>query len=909
VVFGETKESDAGPYPVGWHIDAYYTQDGGDTWLPPTLPTTEDEGYITASGTASSGGYEALGDRVWFGTSKSRVFHSYDRGKTWAASAPIQPGRTIDNVAFRDSLNGIAFSTVANFPNSAPKLAFHTNDGGQTWYPLPSTNTSWPGWLTDLEFIPGTGGACWAVSQTNTQLSTDNGNTWVHQETPYLLWFTEFLSPNIGWGAGAYHPTPSTSKTFMYKWVGDSLLRNEQTNATKIIAGSGIEGRLDGASKTARFYNPKGMTIDAAGNIFVADDYNHCIRKIAMNGQVSTFAGTGEPGYANGPGTSAQFNRPQDVVLDSAGNLYVADANNYVIRKIAPDGTVSLWAGTPGASGETDGPVLQASFGWSSALAKDGAGNLYIGGSSTIRRISAGGEVSTLHTAAGVIPCLDADRYGNVYFADEATLSVRKCRPDGQISVLAGNGSGCTDGIGTTADFGSIDDLDADDFGAVYVVDGLNASIRKVDSLENVVTLAGTDCLNPTFLEQQPADGPGELAQLGRLRGILLKPSGNLLVASWDNDMIREITLGSGPAKQIVVKSSYISPVYKTTPFEQLQPMAFIGEVLNYGDDPVPGLRLNVSIRKDGASVWQNNSPFITLQPDSVAVMDGGNFEISSTGVYNVTMDYKQVATSFFAFQEEYAVSDSILAADDGLEYEFDGINGVAAYGQMFHIPVQDTLTGFSLKARFEDASFCFSVYNFNGENLGALIYTSDTLQGISGGYPDEYYQYLPTSLALPAGDYLFVVSKTDAIGSFGIGVDTDRNDQSAWYLSQDDNVADWTPLHTLLSWETAPVYMIRPVFGKPGVTVTGTKEATATGFQVQISPNPATEKFSVKIGGNTTERFLLQVLNMNGRIANQSTVHGAETTAIDVSSLPAGMYYVKVSNESHQVVAKLLKF
>lgn len=904
-IWGEASDGGFGTYPVGWHIECYYTEDGGDTWQLAVSPSSMNEGWV-GEVLNPSGIYEVLGNNIWFGTNKGRVFHSKDRGKTWEASAPAWPGRAIVTFAFRDSLNGIGFSTADSAFNILnQEIVFHTQDGGKNWIPQPPRPHT--NWLTDLECIPGSGGVYWYVSGNNCDLSTDNGNTWTFQTTPRLLWFAEFLSPKVGWAASAFHPTPPTSKLFMYKWVGDSLLRDERLNATKTLAGSGIEGHLDGASKTARFYNPKGMAIDGAGNVFVADDYNHCIRKITMNGQASTLAGTGVPGYANGPGASAQFNRPQDLVLDSDGNLYVADANNYAIRKIAPDGSVSLWAGTPGVSGETDGPALQASFGWPSALSKDETGNLYVGGSTTIRKVSTGGEVSTLHTAAGAVPCLDADRYGNVYFADEATLSVRKRRLDGQISVLAGNGSGCMDGNGTTVEFGSIDDLDADDFGAVYIADGLNASIRKVDSLGNTVTLAGADCLNPIFLEQQPADGSGTLAQLGRLRGILLKPSGNLLATSWDNDMVREITLGSGAAKQIVVKSSHISPIYKTTPLAQLQPMAFSGEILNYSQETLTHLRMSVSIKQNGANVWQNNSPLATLPPDSSAILDGGNFQLSSVGVYNVTLDYKQVASSFFTFQEELTVSDSILAADDGLEYEFDGIGGVAAYGQMFHIPFQDTLTGFSLKARLENASFCFSVYNFNGENLGALIYTSDTLQGVSGSHPFEYYHYLPTSLALPAGNYLFVVSKTNTNGAFGMGVDTDRNDQSAWYRSLDDNVESWTPLHSLLSWEKAPVYMIRPVFGKPGVTVTGTKEATAPGFQVQISPNPTTGIFALQINGASTEQFLLQVVDMNGRLVEALEIQG-NTASVSVADLSAGSYFIKVFNEKGMAVARLVK-
>lgn len=913
MVFGEAHEPGAGPYPIGWRIEAYYTQDGGDTWLPATMPPSSDEGFITASGTTSSGSFEVLGDRVWFGSSQSRVFHSCDRGKTWAAAAPILPGRPIDNVAFRDSLNGVAISAVTDKLAAAPKLAFHTNDGGKTWTPLPAANTTWGGWLTDVEYVPGSGGVYWGVSQTSTVLSKDNGNTWVHEDTPFLLWFAEFLSPNVGWGGGAVHPTPPTSKLLMYKWIGDSLLRDERTNATKTNAGAGIEGYLDGAAGTARFANPKGMAIDHGGNVYVADDYNHCIRKIAPNGQVSTFAGTGVAGYAGGPGAMAQFNRPQDVVLDADGNLYVADAGNYVVRKIAPDGTVSLWAGKPGVSGEMDGAALDATFGRPAALAIDAAGNLYVGGSKTIRKISAPGQVSTLHTAAGLIPALDANRYGDVYFSEETTQTVLKLAADGTLSVLAGNGAGCTDGA--AAQFGSIEDLDADDAGNVYVADGRNARIRKIDPAGNVITLLGSDCLNGYGLDQQPVDGPANLAQPGRVRGILLKPSEALLVTAWDDDMVREIRLGAQPKLNGTVETFGSSPHYNIVPVSQIQPVVFSGTVKNFGETALLAVRMSAAVTRDGASYWQKSTSFQNIAGGAqTEFAPADSLTLSAPGVYQVQLKCFNIPTNVFGvWNEEITVSDSMLAADDGVAYYYENIeqsvsDGVASYGQAYHLPVADTLTGFSMKVVLDNVSFYFSVYAMDGDAPGQLLYTSDTALGISNGSPSFYYHRLPRSLALAAGRYLFAVTQWEPSGSFGLGVDTDRNDQSAWYRSADDGVEQWTPAFTFWSEPTAPVYMLRPVFGTPAQTVTQTDEKTSAALRVHIAPNPVTDQFSVYIEADPSELFTLNVYDALGRQVLQATVPGGTKTFFDFGQAPAGIYRLNVIGDRKGGTHWLLK-
>lgn len=140
-----------------------------------------------------------------------------------------------------------------------------------------------------------------------------------------------------------------------------------------------IPGDQDGAGNQAQFWRPYGLTLDNDGNLIVADEWNHKIRKVTPQGVVSTLAGTGALGFTNGTAASATFNYPWDATVDPQGNIYVADGYNYVIRKITPSGQVSSLAGTPQTSGGVDGPAQQASFSGATAVAweKD-QGTIYV---------------------------------------------------------------------------------------------------------------------------------------------------------------------------------------------------------------------------------------------------------------------------------------------------------------------------------------------------------------------------------------------------------------------------------------------------------------------------------------------------------------------------------------------------
>ena len=220
------------------------------------------------------------------------------------------------------------------------------------------------------------------------------------------------------------------------------------------LAGNGTRGYADGTggpTGTAKFNGPMGVAVDAAGNVFVAELYNNRIRKVDPSGNVTTLAGNGTQGYADGTGGptgTAEFDRPGGVAVDAAGNVYVADTYNNCIRKVDPSGNVTTLAGngTAGYADGTGGPTGTAEFNNPGGVAVDAAGNVYV--------------------------------------ADYGNNRIRKVDPSGNVTTLAGNGTPAyADGTGGptgTAEFWGPAGVAVDTAGNVFVADGTNNRIRKI---------------------------------------------------------------------------------------------------------------------------------------------------------------------------------------------------------------------------------------------------------------------------------------------------------------------------------------------------------------------------------------------------------------------------------------------
>jgi NHL repeat/FG-GAP-like repeat len=318
------------------------------------------------------------------------------------------------------------------------------------------------------------------------------------------------------------------------------------------LAGSpGLVGATNGSGAAARFSGPNGIAVDSSGNLYVSDYNNHLIRKVTPAGVVSTFAGTGSIGSADGTGTAASFYYPAGIAIDSGGNLYVADSENHTIREITPGGVVTTLAGLAGQAGATDDTGSLARFNNPLGVAVDGAGTIYVADTSnqTIRSITPAGVVSTIAglalspgstNGAGTAARfknpfgLAVDGSGNTYVADNGNHTIRKITGN-IVTTLAGSAgnSGAVDGTGTAAKFNAPYDLTVDAVGNVYVADFNNDTIRFVTPAGVVTTLAGV------AHDSGHTDGIGSGALFANPAALAFGGAHILYVADYSNDTIR----------------------------------------------------------------------------------------------------------------------------------------------------------------------------------------------------------------------------------------------------------------------------------------------------------------------------------------------------------------------------------
>ena len=373
---------------------------------------------------------------------------------------------------------------------------------------------------------------------------TSNGTgTSARFNQPFAVWVT---------GTGLAYVADSGNHT---------IRKITAARAVSTFAGSaGNSGSVDGTGSAARFYTPTGVAVDSAGIIHVADYYNHTVRQVTTNAVVTTWAGQvggefGGLGTADGTGDAARFNYPATVTVDSAGNSFIADVANHTIRKITAAGVVTNWAGLAGTSGSADGSGSSAHFNTPIGVAADTNGNVYVADSynHTIRKITAARAVTTLAGSAGKTGTADGtgsaarfyrpfavavDSSGVVYVADTLNHTIRKITPARVVTTLAGvaGTSGSADGQSNAATFSYPEGIAVDASGVIYVADAGNNTVRRITPDGAVTTLAGTAGTAGS------TDGMGGAAQFRLPTSVAVDSEGNVLVADFANQTIRKIT-------------------------------------------------------------------------------------------------------------------------------------------------------------------------------------------------------------------------------------------------------------------------------------------------------------------------------------------------------------------------------
>ena len=297
------------------------------------------------------------------------------------------------------------------------------------------------------------------------------------------------------------------------------------------VAGNGTAGFTGdgGAATGAELSNPLGILLDSSGNLYIADQVNHRIRKMDAGGMITTWAGNGTGAYLgdSGAATSAELYDPAGMVMDSSGNLYIADSHNHVVRKVASNGTITTFAGdgVSGFSGDT-----AAATSGDTSLATD----------------------ATLNTPMAVA----LDSAGNLYIADTFNQRIRKVTSDGNINTVVGTGTAGSAGDGgpaLSARLNYPESIAFDAAGNLYIADTMNDRIRMVSAADGtIITIAGS-----VYYGFGGDGGPASAAQLNYPKGIAFDAAGNLYIADSFNSRIRMISAADGTIRTIAGNGAF----------------------------------------------------------------------------------------------------------------------------------------------------------------------------------------------------------------------------------------------------------------------------------------------------------------------------------------------------------------
>lgn len=352
----------------------------------------------------------------------------------------------------------------------------------------------------------------------------------------------------------------------------------------------GVTGGMDGTGAAAQFNAPIGVAVDSSDNVYVADSGNNTIRKITPGTVVTTLAGlAGSAGSTDGTGSGARFNGPRAVAVDSAFNVYVADTFNHTIRKITPGGVVTTVAGLALNPGSTDGTGSAARFRDPKGIAVDTAGNIYVGDTfnDTIRKITPGRVVTTLAGVAGSVgssdgspaaarfsapTALTVDASGNLFVDDTNNETIRRVRPNGFVTTVGGSPglAGSTDGSGAAARFNAPQGITVSPNGTLFIGDTGNDTVRlgmpPTAQLTNISTRAsvqtgqrvtiGGFIINGTASKEVLVRGLGPTLMQFGISGVLADPT----LALHDANSLIGTNNNWKDAQQVAIQATGLAP-------------------------------------------------------------------------------------------------------------------------------------------------------------------------------------------------------------------------------------------------------------------------------------------------------------------------------------------------------------
>ena len=492
------------------------------------------------------------------------------------------------------------------------------------------------------------------------------------------------------------------------------------------IAGIGSwgYGGDNGPATSATLFLPTAAAVDSSGNVYIVDYYNNRIRKVtASTGVITTIAGNGTAGYSgdNGPATSAELNLPAGIALDSAGNIFVVDTQNVRIRKItAATGIITTVAGngTLGSGGD-NGPATAASMAYPDGVAVDNSGNIYIADTDNgmIRKVTASTGVITTIAGTGYVgssgdngPATNATLYypnavaldgsGNVYIADSANNKIRRITGStGIITTAAGSGTaGYTgdNGLATSATLNDPFGVAVDSSSNVYVAEFYNNTIREVSAATGVIaTIAGTGTAG-----YSGDNGPATSAQLKYPFGVSVAGGGNVYIADYYNSRIRAIAAGT-PGTQTITFAPLSDVVFGvgavafTATASSGLPVGYTSTTQTVCTIVPPN---GAAILSPGVCVVTASQPGNANYAAAAPVTQSFNVTVpvtinTSPSGLTVTVDGSNYAAPqafpwFAGSQHTIAISAAVQPGGTGTQYSFEGWSDIGATAHTITVPV-----------------------------------------------------------------------------------------------------------------------------------------------------------------------------------------------------------------------------